>query len=263
MNLNFFKMQAQGNDYLYFDYTKLDLPSIDFSDLARHICDRHYGVGADGIVLILPSDAADAYMRIFNADGSEAEMCGSALRSVCGYLSSTRKVESCQIETLSGIKTGNILHVDGRVKVKVDMGIPKILDANLVLSEFNGIYVDMGNPHYIIFVDTLPGTHIPEYVSSINKTAYFPNGINIEFVRIDDKSRLTVQVWERGSGATLACGTGACAVAYAGYQVHKCNNKLQIDLPGGFVETEYDPSSRHISLTGEVVYVFKGTYHLL
>ncbi len=260
MKMPFFKMQAQGNDYLYFDFREKDLPSLDYSDLSRHICDRHYGVGADGIVLILSSDDADAHMRIINADGSEAEMCGSALRSVCGYLGASGVDTTYQIDTASGIKTGFTLLEDGRTKVRVDMGIPKILKANLSLAGFTGDYVDMGNPHFIIFVDNLPGTRITEYAGSIHQTGYFTNGINVEFVRIDNQSRVTVQVMERGSGITLACGTGACAVAYAGLISKRCHARLQIDLPGGFVETEYDEKSQHIYLTGEVVHVFDGTY---
>jgi len=253
-------MQAQGNDYLYFDYLGEEVPDVIFPDLAKQICERHYGVGADGIVLMLPSVDADVYMRILNADGSEAEMCGSALRSVCGYLGHQTGKESLRIETLAGIKTGSVIKDGSRIKVKVDMGIPKILDANLLIAGFNGIYVDMGNPHYVIFVETLPGTKIAEYANSIYQSDYFTKGINVEFVRVDNFDRVAVQVWERGSGATLACGTGACAVAYAGYHTKKCGEKLQIDLPGGFVETEYDLKNHHIFLTGEVVHVFDGIY---
>jgi diaminopimelate epimerase len=118
----------------------------------------------------------------------------------------------------------------------------------------------MGNPHYVVVLENLPGTRIAEYAGSIYQSEYFTNGINVEFVRIEDQSRIAVQVWERGSGATLACGTGACAVAYASYQNKLCGSKVQIDLPGGFVETEYDQTSHHIFLTGEVVHVFNGTY---
>lgn len=260
MKMSFFKMQAQGNDYLYFDFRKNEIPTVDFVELSRHISDRHYGVGADGIVLILPSEEADAFMRIFNADGSEAEMCGSAMRSVCGYLGISEGKESYRIETLAGIKTGFISITNNRIKVRVDMGIPKILDRTLRVANFTGIHVDMGNPHFVVFVDNLPGTRIAEFAGAIYQTAFFANEVNVEFVRIDDHSRVTVQVWERGSGATLACGTGACAVAYVAYESKQCDTKLQIDLPGGFVETEYDQHSNHIFLAGEVVHVFDGIY---
>jgi diaminopimelate epimerase len=260
MKMNFFKMQAQGNDYLYFDFRQKKLPDIDYSDFAKHICDRHYGVGADGIVLILPSETTDAFMRIINADGSEAEMCGSALRSVCGYLGKSKSEANYRVDTLAGIKTGNVSFNQGRIKVKVDMGIPVLLDSHLRVADFTGAYVDMGNPHYVIFVESLPGIRIAEFAEMVRQTGYFTKGVNVEFVRIDEPSRVTVQVWERGSGATLACGTGACAVAFAAYKLKHCNPKLQIDLPGGFVETEYNQTSRHISLTGEVAYVFEGKY---
>ncbi|HNX01234.1 MAG TPA: diaminopimelate epimerase [Candidatus Cloacimonadota bacterium] len=260
MKYNFFKMQAQGNDYLYFDFIGKEMLSINLPQLARQISDRHYGVGADGIVLILPSDEADARMRILNADGSEAEMCGSALRSVCGYLFDQNYRNPIRVETKSGIREGIVSTENGRIKVRVDMGKPKIIDSNLTVAGFTGIQVDIGNPHFVIFVDNLPGTRIADIAKDIYKANVFIHGINVEFVRVEDRGRVTVQVWERGSGATLACGTGASAVAFAGYSKGLCDTVLQIDLPGGFVHTEFDTESHHIFLTGEVVFVFDGVY---
>ena len=274
MKLNFFKMQAQGNDYLFFDFLNKPVPDTDFSILSLQICDRHFGVGADGIVLILPDSSNDALMRIFNANGSEAEMCGSALISVISYLSKKTKKKDFSINTKSGVKTGEILNnwpIGINVKsenivkqkipvVKVNMGIPSFLSVNKKIFDFEGSVVSMGNPHFVTFLDSLSDEILFEFGPQIEGNQDFPKGINVEFAKIVDQSSVNVKVWERGSGATLACGTGACAVTFSGIKYKLLNDIVKVNFPGGTLFVKYD--GKFIFLIGEVAYVFSGIYEL-
>lgn len=231
--IKFTKMQGLGNDYVYIDCTK-GSNIKDISTLAKFMSDRHFGVGSDGIILILLSDIADFRMRMFNSDGTEAQMCGNGIRCVGKFVYDkglTNKTE-ITVETLAGIKYLNLNIENGKVStVKVDMGqpileaekIPVIYDQspvkNLKLKaedkEFEFICVSMGNPHAITVIEDVDNFNIEKYGPVLETNKSFPERANIEFVEILDEENIKMRVWERGAGETLACGTGACAVAVA------------------------------------------------
>ena len=251
--LNFVKIQAQGNDYLFFDFRGKTFPLINLEKLAKSISDRHFGVGSDGIVLILDDASNDAFMRIFNADGSEAKMCGSALRCVTAYLHEQNSSQKdFQINTLAGEKTGSVLP-DG--KIKVNLGKPQFLEE----TEFNGLIfskIDIGNPHCVCFQENMP----VDLAKSCGKVLEDNFKANIEFVEVISPTKINLQVWERGSGITLACGTGSGASVFAGIRKKLLANKVNVILPGGEVEVEY--KDENIFLIGKVTKVFEGTWEI-
>jgi diaminopimelate epimerase len=228
----FTKMEGLGNDYVYMDATNQEIDNI--SDLAQFVSDRHFGIGSDGLILICKSDIADFKMRMFNSDGSESEMCGNGIRCVGKYVydKGLTNKEIVTIETLAGIKTLKLNVEQGKVKtVRVDMGIPilspkdipvisdekpvKNLKITVETKEFNFTCVSMGNPHAITEVENVSDFDVEKYGKIIEVNPMFPNKTNVEFVQILDRSKIKMRVWERGTGETLACGTGACATAVA------------------------------------------------
>ncbi len=249
----FVKMQAQGNDYLYFDFLENELPKIDFSEFAKNICNRKLGVGADGIVLIYKDFQHDAFMRIFNADGSEAEMCGSALRCVTHILAKKKDKSKIFVNTKSGVKIGKVL---SDLQVSVNVGTPKIINESMNVLNFKGQIVSVGNPHFVTFVENLESNLAQEFGARIE--AKFKNGINVQFVKIASKNKVKIQIWERGSGATLACGTGAIAAVFAAKK--QLSNPVEVEMPGGIVEIEF--KGEEMFLIGGVNYVFEGKWHL-
>lgn len=272
----FYKMQGIGNDYIYFDC--LETPFEDPSAAAVRLSDRHFGIGGDGIVLICPSAVADAKMRMFNADGSEGKMCGNAIRCVGKYLYDFRKTDKTQlkIETLSGIKTLFLSVSDGETtSVRVDMGAPELAPKNIpVLSGTSfpvvgreteiagGKYaitcVSMGNPHCVVFSDP-DAWEIEKTGPMFENAPIFPERTNTEFVKVLGKNELKMRVWERGSGETWACGTGACAAAVAcilnGYC--KRNTDIKISLRGGELSVKWSADG-NVYLTGSAQTVFTG-----
>ena len=259
MKQNFFKMQAQGNDYIFFDFLQENEPEIDFPKLARKICDRHFGVGADGIILLLKTSENDAFMEIFNADGSLAEMCGSALRCTIAYLNTFLEKTTFSIQTRTGQRKGWLISNEESPLVKIDIGIPKLINKDLIkIGNFEGLVVSVGNQHFVTFVDNLDFDYANKFGPVIEKNNFFSEGINIEFVKIISSKKIEIKVWERGVGETLACGTGACAAVFAGIQQNFLENSVDVIFPGGILKVEFH--GEKIFLTGKVDFVFFGVY---
>ena len=273
--MKFTKMQGLGNDYVYIDCTKGEIENIPL--VSKFISNRHFGVGSDGLVLICASDLADFKMRMFNPDGSEAEMCGNAIRCVGKYLYDKGLTDNkiLKIETLAGIKVLELNLENGKVKtVKVDMGEP-ILDSNLIPvisdefpvknlklkvkdKEFTFTCVSMGNPHAITFIDDIKNFDVKGYGSILEIDNHFPKRCNIEFVKVIDESNVKMRVWERGTGETLACGTGACATTVACILNGLTKRKVNVELLGGVLNIEWNNENNHVYMTGPAVTVFEG-----
>ena len=262
--MKFIKMHGLGNDFIVIDSRSEKLEGIDLSKLAIKLCDRNYGIGADGILIASPSSSADVKMRVFNPDGSEAEMCGNGIRCFAKYIYETleKKKELISVETLAGVILPSILEYKGRTAVvEVDMGIPKdIKNAELKVdgSKYNATLVSFGNPHCVIFVDDVSKVAIDEVGPKIETDKMFPNRTNVEFVQVVSKKEAVIKVWERGAGETLACGTGACASAVAGISAGKLEKDVLIRLPGGSLDIEWQ-EDKHVILRGPAETVFEGT----
>lgn len=262
----FTKMHGAGNDYIYVDTAKYPIEQPE--QIAIRWSKPHTGIGSDGLVLIGPSGKADFSMRIFNADGSEAKMCGNASRCIGKYVYEkglTTKKE-ITLETLSGIKRLTLhLNDDNEVStVTVDMGEPEILSNHLKIETpagtFEGTAVSMGNPHYVILVDDINTIDLPTVGPAIEHHPAFPDRTNVEFAQILDPSTIRMRVWERGSGITQACGTGACATAVACITQKRVNNKVKIIMDGGPLTIEWHGGAT--LMTGEAVNVFEGTIRI-
>lgn len=272
--IKFTKMHGAGNDYIYVNTMEYDIP--DPSAAAIKWSASHTGIGSDGLVLIgRPSSdsAADFSMRIFNADGSEAMMCGNASRCIGKYLYERGLTEKTEIrlETLSGVKVLR-LHVteDGLVSgVTVDMLAPQFHHPDqydetvgdtlsAVFRTFRGTYVCMGNPHFVTFVDDIDTIDIAKYGSVLERDAAFPQRCNIEFAQIIGKDKVRTRVWERGSGITMACGTGACATAVAASLTGRTSRSSQIVMDGGTLDITWSESDSHVYMSGPAEFVFDG-----
>lgn len=277
--LNFTKMTGLGNDYIYIDCT--DGTKIkNIKELTQKLSDRHFGIGSDGLILIYNSDNdnADYKMRIFNSDGSEAEMCGNGIRCVAKLIhdKNLSKKDKISIETLSGIKKVKLLEDEnGKCnEVIVDMGEPMFQDKNIpynVYEPFNKdldidvneekmrfTVVSMGNPHAITFIENVDDFNIEKYGPIIEKNPIFPNRTNVEFVEVIDKNNIKVRVWERGVGETFACGTGACAAVVASGLNGYTGENVTVNLPGGKLQIEWGKDN-HIYMQGTATKVFDGT----
>ena len=277
MKLNFTKMHGCGNDYIYFDCFDKMLENPE--ELAIKLSDRHFSIGGDGIVLICPSDIADGKMRMFNIDGSEGKMCGNAIRCVGKYLHDVRKIDKdvITVETLSGIKTLKLSFENGQtVMAQVDMGAPilggrdipttfdmdKVVGCPLVVEEkeYKVTCVSMGNPHCIVFVDSPANMELSQIGPKFENHSAFPERINTEFIKVINDHEIEMRVWERGSGETLACGTGACAAAVACVLNGYCprNEEIKVNLRGGSLYITWTDDSvimkgsATIAFTGEV-----------
>lgn len=275
-SLKFTKMHGAGNDYIYVNAFDQNIENP--SQLAIALSNRNFGIGSDGLVLILPSNNADFRMQMFNSDGSEAEMCGNATRCVGKYVFDnglTTKTE-ITLETKAGTKYISLLEGDSKSrKVTVDMGEP-ILDPNLIpvnideqpvlnypLDIDGKIWkiscVSMGNPHAIVFTEGIKDFDLPTLGPKFEKNTIFPRKTNTEFIEVIDRNTLNMRVWERGAGETLACGTGACAAAVAAILNGYCDRSITIHLLGGDLHIEWKESNNHVYMTGEAVTVFEGT----
>ncbi len=270
--LIFTKMHGAGNDYIYVDCMK-SCPS-EPQKLSARLSDRHKGVGADGLVLIMPSKEADFRMRMFNADGSEGKMCGNAARCVGKYVfeKGLTTKHSVLLETLSGIKRLDLSVKDGIVEgVTVDMGCP-MLEASLIpvksdyikdikiatsRGEVSLTAVSMGNPHGVVFCN-LAEVDVHGLGGELEVNPIFPDRANIEFVEVLVADHLRMRVWERGSGETMACGTGACASVVAGALTGRCGRYAVLDLLGGQLEVEWRESDGHVYLSGPAEFSFEG-----
>lgn len=276
--INFTKMHGIGNDYVYINDTESIIKNP--NELSKKISDRHFGIGSDGLILIRNSDIADFKMSMFNADGSEAQMCGNGIRCVAKYVYDNKLTnkKSLKIETLAGIKTLELNVQDGQVfEVTVDMGEPILeprkIPVNSNLKEFINqeikvndtnyfaTCVSMGNPHTIIFVKDVDKFRVCEIGKEIeNNKELFPQKTNVEFIEVLDAHNLRMRVWERGSGETLACGTGACASLVAGHLNNLCKSQAFVYLKGGILNIKWDKKTNHIFLTGGATKVFDGNF---
>ena len=273
--IKFTKMHGLGNDYVYMDAIHQNIEKE--SSLAQFVSNRHFGIGSDGLILICKSDVADFKMRMFNADGSEAEMCGNGIRCVGKFVYDKGLTNKTQvtIETLAGIKILQLNVENGKVKtVKVDMGEPILEPKKIpVISEekpvrnlelkaedkkFKFTCVSMGNPHAITIVDNTKEFDVERYGKQLEIDKAFPNKTNVEFIEIVDKNHIKMRVWERGAGETLACGTGACASVVACVLNKLTENIVTVELLGGTLEIEWNREDNHVYMTGPAVTVFEG-----
>ena len=277
--MKFTKMQGLGNDYVYVNC--MEQMVEDAAETARRVSDRHFGIGSDGLILICPSDKADFEMRMYNADGSRGEMCGNGIRCVGKYVYDYRLTDKTflSVETLGGIKHLFLEVEDGKVSlVKVDMGpailepekIPVTAEGSRVVDEplcvdgktFRMTCVSMGNPHAVIYVDDVQGMDLEKTGPSFENHERFPNRINTEFAHVLDRNTVEMRVWERGSGETLACGTGACAVAVASILNGYTEDQVTVRLLGGDLKIEWDREANKVYMTGSAEVVFDGEIRL-
>lgn len=275
MTLEFTKMHGIGNDYIYIDATRQQVTAP--SALALKLSDRHFGIGSDGLVLICPSDKADFFMDMYNADGSRGKMCGNAIRCVAKYVFErglTAKT-TLAIDTLSGIKTLELILQDGQVEgVTVNMGHP-VFDPPQIPVRWKGpqmieeavpvagrlfkiTCLSMGNPHAVTFLPEVESLEIERIGPAFEHYSIFPDRINTEFVQVIDRQNLRMRVWERGSGETLACGTGACATLVAGVLTGRCERAATIHLNGGSLQIVWDEATDNVMMTGPAAIVFDG-----
>lgn len=258
--MKFSKYHGLGNDFVLIDSRKEDLKGIDLKQLAIDLCDRHFGIGADGLLIVWPSEKAHYRMQIFNPDGSEPEMCGNGVRCFTKYVYETDKLkeeEVISVETLARIiLPAVILGPDKTVAgVEVDMGVPKA-EGEVTLHGYKFKKISMGNPHAVSLVDKLSDIDIGEIGPKIENDPHFPNRTNVEFVQVLNDKELEVLVWERGAGETLACGTGACAALFASGL-----KRAIVHLPGGDLDIELN-EEKHVLLRGPAKKVFEGKYDL-
>ncbi|MBN1327765.1 MAG: diaminopimelate epimerase [Candidatus Cloacimonetes bacterium] len=257
MKLEFFKMTAQGNDYIYLDFLEKKIPDLDFKHLSPVLCNRHFGVGADGIVVLLPSDDADLMMRIFNADGSEGKTCGSALRCITAFYADKYSQKSVKIKTLSGISSGKLLVSGSQPEISVTMANPRFISEKPILIEaVKGYHINVGNEHFVAFLEDITPELLHLKAPKIQISNKFTEPVNITFAKIVNQHELTLLFWERGSGATLACGSGTCAAVFAGIRLGLLTSSVIANVPGGKVEVHYTPTQ--MILSGKVRYVFSG-----
>ncbi len=276
--MKFTKMQGLGNDYVYLDCTQF-MPD-DLPKLAKLVSDRHWGVGSDGLICICPSQKGDFFMDMYNADGSRGTMCGNGVRCVGKFVYDkglTTKT-TVEIETLGGMKTLYLTLEDGMVDaVTVDMGSPKFQPSEVPLAGAQQPYIaqsievagqawemtclSMGNPHAVVFVPQVDTLDLETIGPMFERHSLFPEGVNTEFVQVVDESTLKMRVWERGSGETMACGTGACATVVAAALTKRAESTATVQLPGGDLDIRWDRETDKVWMTGPAVTVFEGEFH--
>lgn len=277
--MKFTKMHGLGNDYVYVNCfeEKIENPS----ETAKFVSDRHFGVGSDGLIMINPSEKADFEMEMYNADGSRGEMCGNGIRCVAKYVYDYGLTDKTRIsvETLGGIKYLDLTVKNGKAElIKVDMGKPvleardipivsakeRVIDEPLVVNqvEYRMTGVSMGNPHIVIFTEDVKGLNLEKKGPEFENHERFPNRVNTEFARVIDRKTVEMRVWERGSGETLACGTGACAVAVAAILNGLTEDSVTVRLLGGDLFIEWDKKADKVYMTGPATVVFDGEIHL-
>lgn len=285
--LRFTKMQGIGNDYVYINGFEQEVSNP--GELAKQISDRHFGVGSDGLVLILPSATADLRMRMFNADGTEAEMCGNATRCVgkFAYDRGLVKKEIIRLETAAGEKIIRLKFEGGTVcGAKVDMGEPILVPSRIPVELAPVLTIDeedrrciahpiqvdgrtyavtavsMGNPHAVVFMRGIDDLDLPALGPLFEHHHLFPKRTNTEFVEVISTTKIRMRVWERGAGETLACGTGACAAAVACILNGYTGRSVDVELKGGVLHVDWDEANNHVYMSGPAVTVFDGVYYL-
>ena len=286
MKFQFTKMQGCGNDYIYVNGFTEKIPQEEKTELVRHISDRHFGIGGDGVIFINPSLEADFEMEMYNADGSRAEMCGNGIRCVAKYVYDKGLTDKTDISVIScgQIKYLQLFLKEGRVDtVRVNMGAPelrperipvtvaeagtpleqeRIVNAPIIVQgkEYKMTCVSMGNPHAVIFLEDVTNLEIEQIGPYFENHERFPKRINTEFVKVLDKKTVQMRVWERGTGETLACGTGCCATVVACILNGLTDEKVTVKLLGGEIEIEWDREANLVYMTGPAVTVFEGEY---
>ncbi len=282
--IKFTKMQGLGNDFVCMKYE--DVCQYNLKIFSKFICDRHFGIGADGLILLGTSKIADCKMRIFNNDGTEAEMCGNGIRCLAKYIYEKNiiKKEKITIETLAGIKEVEYKLENQKIMaLKVNMGVPELDISKLPIytpnnykhkekkckimikaqdKEFLGLFLSVGNPHTVIEVKELKDFEVTKYGKIVENYKYFPKKTNVEFVEIVNENNIKVRVWERGVGETFACGTGAVASAYSMYIENKVKNKVTVELEGGKLNIEINPETNEVYMEGPAVNIFDGEIDL-
>jgi diaminopimelate epimerase len=278
--LRFYKLQGAGNDFVLLDALAQPLPEHDFASLARRLCDRRFGVGADGLLVVEPSHEADYRMRILNADGSEATMCGNGIRCFARYLWEYRcpDAASLAIETGAGVRRVHRLSAE---RFQVEMGTPKIMPSPPISPSPNSLgegeyaaplshsvgeglgvratFVHTGAPHLVLFVDSVDAFPLETAGAALERHPQFPDRVNVSVAQVDAPNWVRARVWERGAGATLACGTGACAIVVAGVHTGRLERTAQVQMPGGMLQVEWRADDT-LWLTGEAVLVFEGVW---
>lgn len=276
--MKFTKMQGLGNDYVYVNCVEKKMENA--SQIAIAVSDRHYGIGSDGLILINSSEVADFEMEMYNADGSRGEMCGNGIRCVGKYVYDYGLTDKTHItiETLAGIKYLDLQVEDGKVKqVRVNMGSPllrpeeipialegeSVIDVPISINDivYRMTGVGMGNPHTVVFLDDIEQMKIEEIGPKFENHSYFPNRVNTEFVKVIDRTHVKMRVWERGSGETLACGTGACAVAVACILNGLTEEDMTVSLLGGDLQIQWERKENIVYMTGPAEVVFDGEWN--
>lgn len=273
--MKFTKMEGIGNDYIYIDCTKGKIPNP--TPMIIDLSDRHFGIGSDGVIMIEASDKADFFMNMYNADGTQSEMCGNGIRCVAKYVYDHKLTDktSITIDTLAGIKYLDLVVTDGEVTmVTVDMGEPELIAAKVpVISdkdkviddvievdgkEYKMTCVSVGNPHAVVFVEDVDTFPLEQVGPLFEHHKVFPNRVNAEFVQIVDRHTVKMRVWERGTGETLACGTGSCATAVASILNGHTDEEVTVKLLGGDLKIRWNRENNKIYMTGPATTVFEG-----
>ena len=262
---SFFKMQGTGNDFIVVNCIEENHFEYSFEVLSKFLCDRHYGVGADGVIFIYKSDIADFKMKIFNSDGTEAEMCGNGIRCLAKYVYEKNLINKREftVETLAGIKKIKLEFENKKItNIKVDMGEIEIENLKNIIEIKNIQYkvypISIGNPHAVCFVKNIDNFNVKEIGSYLENYKYFPNKTNVEFVEILDRKNIKLRVWERGVGETNSCGTGACAASLISIYAKNIENHVNVELKGGKLEINYNRNNNHIELIGPAENIFEG-----
>lgn len=280
--VTFTKMHGLGNDYICINSLENILAENKLPQIARYMCNRNFGIGADGLILVQESSVADIKMRIFNKDGSEAEMCGNGIRCFAKYVYDNRIIDkqTISIETKAGVKLIRLKVLNGEVQeAQVDMGrpifddiknisvqnnyrIPISVNIKVDDTRFIGNYVSMGNPHLVIFVNNVENIDIEKYGPAIENMKCFPNKINVEFVQALGRNTLKIRTWERGVGETYACGTGSCASFCIAYYKGICSSYVKAILRGGELNLNYNKQNGHIIMSGIATKVYDGNINI-
>ena len=280
--VTFTKMHGLGNDYICINCLENILAENKLPQIARYMCNRNFGIGADGLILVQESTIADIKMRIFNKDGSEAEMCGNGIRCFAKYIYDNKIIDkqSISIETKAGVKGVRLKVLNGEVyEIEVDMGrpifddiknisvqnnyrIPISVNIKVDDTRFIGNYVSMGNPHLVIFVNNVENIDIEKYGPAIENMKCFPNKINVEFVQALGRNTLKIRTWERGVGETYACGTGSCASFCIAYYKGICSSYVKALLRGGELNLNYNKQNGHIIMSGIATKVYDGNINI-
>lgn len=256
--MKFEKWHGLGNDFIIINTDKID-KNINFDDCASLMCDRHFGIGADSIILIGKIDENNFTMKIYTADGGTTEMCGNGIRCAAKYIYEQQLTTKSKFNVITEKRT-LVPDLLDNGDVLVDMGEPIINDAHLTLQGFNGSDISMGNPHFAAIVEDLLLINVKESGKSLELDPHFPNRSNIEFFQVLDRQNIRMKVWERGCGITLACGTGSCASTVTGILHGLLDRKVQVHLDGGKLQVEWDEKSNHVYMSGTCTKVFEGEY---